>query len=114
MRSWPAGWRGAEAGAAEASAAGGEHIVLGLRNFGLGETAGKVRGTHLLDNPDWMNALGDAIRNPNTRVTVSLEGFEGSSTYSQVMGAVQRWMGPAARYTEWEVAQLYQAGKWVQ
>jgi len=61
--------------------------------------------------PDWMNALREAVSNPNTRLTVNLSGFEGASTYSQVMGAAQRGMGAGARATEWEIAQLYQAGR---
>ena len=32
-------------------------------------------------------------------------------TYSQLMGAAQRGLTPAATATEWEIAQLYQAGR---
>lgn len=42
---------------------------------------------------------------------MSLDGFSGSSAYSQVMGAAQRGAGGAGGYTDWEMAQLYQAGR---
>ncbi len=51
-----------------------------------------------------MAALGDA----RTTFTVSLDGLSGSSTYAKVMGAAQR-AGQGA--TNWEMAQLYQAGR---
>jgi RHS repeat-associated protein len=93
------------------AARGGESIVLGLRDFGTRELADRLGATHLLDHPEWMSALQSAIRNPGTKFTVNLEGFSGESIYSQVMGAVQWGLTPAAKYTEWEMAQLYQAGR---
>jgi len=99
--------------AAAANTAGGasEHIVLGLRDYGLRETAAKVGGRHLLDDPNWMETLKAAIRNPDARFTVSLEGFGGETTYAKIMGAAQRGGTSAAKYTEWEIAQLHQAGR---
>ena len=110
-----AGWSMAAVGVLAApegiAARGGQTIVLGLRDFGTREVAQQLGAIHLLDHPEWMNALKTAIGNPSTKFIVNLEGFSGSSIYSQVMGAVQRGLTPAAKYTEWEMAQLYQAGR---
>jgi hypothetical protein len=105
----------------------GDDISFELRiNTGLGfvastavvQTGGQTEAlaqrlgaTHLLDHPQWMDALLKAIANPSTRITVNLSGFEGASVYAQVMGAVQRGMTPLAKATEWELAQIYQAGR---
>jgi RHS repeat-associated protein len=89
----------------------GDHIVLGLRAHGLEGTAGKMGGRTLLDDPEWMASLQKAIGNPSTKFTVSLDGMSGSSTYSQVMGAAQRGAGSSGGYTDWEMAQLFQAGR---
>ncbi len=60
---------------------------------------------------NWRESLQVAIANPNTKFTISLDGFNGSSTYGQLMVAAQRGVTPAARATEWEIGQLYQAGR---
>lgn len=87
-----------------------DHIVLGIRE-GLEETASGVGGRTLLNDPNWRTTLMESIGNPSTRFTVSLDGFSGTGTYSQVMGAVQRGTTPLARATEWEMMQLQQAGR---
>ena len=46
-----------------------------------------------------------------TRIRCDSDGFEGQSVFSQVTGAAQRGLTPLARNTEWEVAQLYAAGR---
>jgi Skp family chaperone for outer membrane proteins len=99
---------GAEAAGA---ASAGDHIVLGLKNFGLEETAGKVGGRTLPSDPAWQDTLRAAVGNPSTRFTVSLDGMSGSSTYSQVISAAQRGVAGAGGYTGWEMAQLYPAGR---
>jgi hypothetical protein len=81
-----------------------------LRDFGTRELAEKLGATHFLDREDWMSAVKTAAVNSATRITVNLSGFSGSSTWSQVMGAVGRGVGGAPKYTEWEMAQSYQAG----
>jgi RHS repeat-associated protein len=95
---------------AAATATGGRHIVLGLRAFGLEQTAAKVGGETLLSDPNWKATLLNALANPSTRFTVSVEGLNGSSVYSQVMGAAQRGLGAFASPTNWELGQLYQNG----
>jgi hypothetical protein len=102
------GWIMARWGMAAAS---GEHIVLGLRNFGLEATAAQVGGRTLLKDPNWMTTLRDAISVPATRFTVSLRGLSGASPYEKVMNAVQQGIGPRASPLNWELAQLYQAGR---
>jgi hypothetical protein len=97
--------------AADAAAGAGDHIVLGLRAQGLEQTAAKVGGRTLLKDPAWQDTLRAAVNDPSTKFTVSLDGMSGSSTYSQVMGAAQRGASGAGGYTDWEMTQLYQAGR---
>ena len=94
-------------------AAQGDHIVLGLRDFGLKDTASKVGGRTLLKDDDWMSSLRAAIDDPSTKFTVSLDGMSGSSTYAQVMNAVQRGAGAGTKgwATDWEMLQLHEAGR---
>jgi hypothetical protein len=84
---------------------------LGMRDFGTRELAERLGAKHLLDHPEWMQAVKEAARNPSTRISVNLSGFSGETTYGQLMGAAARGMTPGARYTEWEIGQLYQAGR---
>ena len=65
----------------------------------------------LMGDPQWRNTLMRAVTDPETRFTVSLDGFSGPSTYAQVMGAASRGAAPSAHLTEWEMATLYQAGR---
>jgi hypothetical protein len=97
--------------ATETAAGAGDHIVLGLRAQGLEQTAAKVGGRTLLKDPAWQDTLRAAVNDPSTKFTVSLDGMSGSSTYSQVMGAAQRGASGAGGYTDWEMTQLYQAGR---
>ena len=82
-----------------------------MRAYGTEDLAEKLGATHYLDRPDWMEAVQAAATDPNTTITVNLTGFSGSGTYDQVMGAAQRGLTPLAQATEWEMAQLYQAGR---
>jgi RHS repeat-associated protein len=93
------------------SANAADHIVLGIRAEGLENTAAQIGARHLLNDPNWRATLQTAIGNPNARFTIAMDGFSGSSTYSQLMGAAQRGVTPTAKATEWEVGQLYQAGR---
>jgi len=86
-------------------------IVLGLKAQGLEATAAKVGGRTLLKDPEWMATLQEAVGDPSTKFTVSVDGLSGSSTYSQVMSAAQRGAAGTGGYTDWELAQLYQAGR---
>jgi hypothetical protein len=87
------------------------HIVLGLRNFGLETTAKNLGGRTLLGDLNWQNSLVEAIANPKTKFSISLDGLSGSSTYSKIMSAAQNGMTPNAQPTNWEIAQIYQAGR---
>ncbi len=97
-------------GSVVATKAVDDHIVLGIRE-GLDDTASSMGGRTLLNDPNWRTTLMESIGNPNTRFTVSLDGFSGAGTYSQVMGAAQWGATPLARATEWEIMQLQQAGR---
>jgi len=103
----------AEAAAAGggAAAAGGDHIVLGLSNFGLEDTAAQVGGRTLLSDPAWQTTLQAGLSDSSTQFTLSLEGLSGNSIYGQVMGAAQRGVAGAGGATDWEIGQLYQSGR---
>ncbi|HEX8361042.1 MAG TPA: RHS repeat-associated core domain-containing protein [Longimicrobium sp.] len=88
----------------------GEHIVLGLASHGLERTAASVGGRHLMNDVNWRSTFMAAIGDARTTFTVSLDGLGGSSTYQKVMGAVQRGAAGSGA-TNWEMAQLYQAGR---
>jgi hypothetical protein len=89
----------------------GDHIVLGLKGPALNATAAQVGGRTLMQDPNWRNTFLAALRNPNARFTVGLDGLSGTTTYSQVMGAAQRGATPGASNLNWELAQIYQAGR---
>jgi len=88
----------------------GGHIVLGLKNFGLEKVAELVGGRTLLNDPDWQDTLMSAIGDPNTRISLSLNGLNGADAYSKVMGAAQQGLGASPSPTNWEIGQLYQGG----
>jgi RHS repeat-associated protein len=88
-----------------------DHIALGIKAFGLEERAAQVGARTLLSDPAWRTTLQSAVQTPSSRFIVFLDGFEGSSTYMQVMGAVQRGATPLGKLTEWEMTQLFQAGR---
>lgn len=58
-----------------------------------------------------MATMQKAVGDPSTKFTVAVDGLSGSSTYSQVMNAAQRGTAGTGGYTDWELAQLYQAGR---
>jgi hypothetical protein len=85
-----------------------------MQAFGLRETAVKFEGRTLLGMTDWEGALQRAIEDPLTKFTLSLDGLPGSSTLSQITGAVQRGASGMGTATEWEFAQLDAAGRLLQ
>jgi hypothetical protein len=99
-----------EGGCSATSATAGRHIALGLDRFGIQGTADRLGAETLLKDQNWRETLSGAIADPSSRFTVSLDGLTGSSPYSQVMTAVQQGISPNASPTNWELAQLYQAG----
>jgi hypothetical protein len=100
------------AGSAVPNATEVDHIVLGYANgSALENAAAQVGGRTLLEDPLWKTTLQNAIADPTTKFTVSLDGMPGSSTYSAVMSAVQRGVTGAGGATDWEMSLLYQAGR---
>jgi hypothetical protein len=87
-----------------------DHIVLG-KSIGLEQTAGKVGGRTLMNDPNWQQSVLDAISTPGTKITVALDGVPGASVRTQVMSVVQRGASGAGAPFDWEMAQLYQAGR---
>jgi hypothetical protein len=110
LKGW---WFGLGAAATTvASTPAGQHIVLGLRAYGLEAAAKGIPGaTHLLSDPNWRTTLMTALGNASSRFTVILDGFAGSNVRQMVMNAVQRGATPAAHATEWEMAQIWAAGR---
>lgn len=88
-----------------------DHIVLGLEAFGLRETAARVGGRHLLDDPNWRFTFLAALGDPTVRFTLSLDGLDGANPTEQLRTAVHRGAGGSPSPTNWEVAQLHQAGR---
>ena len=89
----------------------GDHIVIGLRNYGLEKTAAQVGGRTLLSDPNWKSSLLKAIADSRTKFSVSVDGLAGADTTEKVFRAVQQGIKPGATPTNWELAQLYQAGR---
>lgn len=88
-----------------------DHIILGFERYGLKKLATQVGARHLLADAQWQQTLRAAIANPRTRFTISLDGLSGADAYTKLMGAAQRGAASSAVATEWEIAQLYQAGR---
>jgi RHS repeat-associated protein len=99
--------------AAETTAEEGDHIVLGLEAHGLQQTATRVGGRTLMNDVNWQTSLQKALGNPSTRLTISLDGVSGTSPYSQFMSAVQRGITHGATPFNWDMGQLFQAGRHV-
>jgi RHS repeat-associated protein len=87
-----------------------DHVVLGLASEGLEATAARVGGRTLMNDAAWRTSVMKAVADPNTKLTVSLDGLSGSSTYLKVMNAVQRGAANSGN-TNWELYQIYQAGR---
>lgn len=88
-----------------------DRIILGFESYGLRKLAEQVGSRHLLDDMNWRETLRAAIENPSTRFTISLDGLAGANAYSKLIGAAQRGAASGVIATEWEIAQLYQAGR---
>jgi hypothetical protein len=92
-----------EAGRAIASGGSGDHIVLGLSEYGLESTAAKVGGRTLMNDPNFRETFINAVANPDARFTISLEGLRGATIQEQLNLAVQQGLarGPDAGFTNW-------------
>jgi len=61
---------------------------------------------------NWRVAFMEAVGNPATRFTVSLDGLVGATTEEQVMTAAAQGAANPGRFNfAWELSQLYQAGR---
>jgi hypothetical protein len=65
----------------------------------------------LLKDPSWKATLMKEVANPQSTFTVSVEGLNGTSVAGKVLSAAQQGIRPGATPTNWELAQLYQAGR---
>jgi hypothetical protein len=94
--------------------AAGDHIVLGLEEYGLADTAAQVGGRTLMKDMEWQSTLQAAVGNSSTRITVSLDGVSGATPYSQFMNAAQQGVSRGVvdgNRFNWEMGQIYQAGR---
>jgi len=89
----------------------GDHIALGLNNQGLKETAEKIGARTLMNDPEWKSTLAKAISDPNTKISVSIDGLSGNTTRSKVMSAAQRGLSGIGSNTDYEMGQLYSANR---
>lgn len=89
----------------------GDHIALGLENQGLKETAVKIGARTLMNDPEWKSTLAKAIADPNTKISVSVDGLSGKDVYSQVMSAAQRGLSGIGSNTDYEMGQLYSSNR---
>jgi hypothetical protein len=89
----------------------GETILLGLRSYGVEALGQSIGARTLLSDPHWKTTFMEALGNPSIRFTVSLDGFAGVTVEEQVMNAVARGFGHMPAATQWEMAQLWQAGR---
>lgn len=87
-----------------------DHIVLG-KSIGLSEQAAKIGGRDLMTDPAWQDSVLKAIANPETKISVALDGVEGSSTYGRVASAALRGSQGTGTPFDWEMAQLMQSGR---
>lgn len=60
---------------------------------------------------NWQTTAMETIANPETTITVSLDGVSGTSTYSQFMSAAQQGLGANPTPFNWEMGQIYAAGR---
>ena len=87
-----------------------DHVVLG-RSLNVEKIAQQIGGRHLMGSLDYRLEVADAIANPNTKISVALDGVVGESTYSQIMQSVMRESKGVGTAFDWEMAQLYNAGR---
>src|SRR5262249_1604682 len=101
---------------AAAAAEAGEHIALGLEHV-VEEQAGSVGATHLMNDPNWKQTFMNALAGGDTRFTVFLDNRVGragtinASAYDKVMTSVLRNATAVGGATDFEISQLYQAGR---
>ncbi|MER8785943.1 hypothetical protein NKH60_33055 [Mesorhizobium sp. M1006] len=88
-----------------------DHIALGLDNQGLKQTAEKIGARTLMNDPEWKSTLARAIADPNTKISVSVDGLSGKDVYSQVMSAAQRGLSGIGSNTDYEMGQLYSSNR---
>jgi len=82
-----------------------------MEEFGLNNTAAQVGGRTLMGDANWQTTLQTALGDSSTRITVSLDGASGATPYSQFMSAAQQGLTPGATPFNWEMGQIYQAGR---
>ena len=97
--------------AARSPRGGSDHVVLG-KSRGLPAQAAKIGGRHLMNSGEWQQEVVMAANNPSTKISVVLDGVNGSSPYTQVMNSVQKAAsGANATPFDWEMSQLYSANR---
>jgi hypothetical protein len=90
--------------------ADGDTVLLG-KSLGLQQTAEKIGARTLLSEEDWQGSVSKLIQDPNSNIAVSLDNLPGATPYAQVMNSVSVGLAGRGQPLDWELAQLYQAGR---
>lgn len=64
-----------------------------------------------MQDPSWRNTFSSAVADRSYRFTAFLDGLNGTNVYSRVMTSVQRSAYGIGGATDWELRQLYEAGR---
>ncbi|QVI24140.1 hypothetical protein KHQ06_15995 [Nocardia tengchongensis] len=96
---------------------GRDHIVLGMKAYGLEELTIKLGGRNLLNSLDWQNEvrMGGyrlSVGDPAMRISFALDGLPGKEGgYAMILEtAILAKQFNTASYTQWELATLAEMG----
>jgi hypothetical protein len=92
------------------SAKAGAHIALGFEHV-VERQAASVGASHLMNDANWKSTFMKALASPNTQFTVFLDDLKGVGVYDKVMTSVARNARAVGGATDFELSQLYQAGR---
>jgi hypothetical protein len=64
-----------------------------------------------MNDPLWQDSVLRAIADPSAKISVALDGVEGSSTYARIANAALRGAQGTGDPFDWEMTQLMQTGR---
>ncbi len=86
------------------------NVAIGLERV-VESNAPSFGARHLMQDPSWRNTFSSAVADRSYRFTAFLDGLNGTNVYSRVMTSVQRSAYGIGGATDWELRQLYEAGR---
>jgi RHS repeat-associated protein len=92
------------------AAAKSDHIALGFEHI-VESQAASVGARHLMNDGNWKSTFMNALASGNTKFTVFLDDMRGTGVYDKVMISVARNASARGGGTDFEISQLYQAGR---